>query len=219
MTLNTLLLDAGNTIVYLDHDVVGDIVGLDADRLREAEGVAKRRYEERLQRSRNHEDGWRVFVGGLLESAGATGDIDAQVTRLRAIHDEKNLWRRVPSELPAALQRIRDAGWHVGIVSNSEGRLVEILETVGVLRFFDVVIDSGVVGVSKPDPRIFELALEALGVGPSSAIYAGDVPDVDVVGARAAGMDAVLIDTLDHYPDYVEAPRFQKTATFIDSLL
>ncbi|MEM9073187.1 MAG: HAD hydrolase-like protein [Myxococcota bacterium] len=56
-------------------------------------------------------------------------------------------------------------------------------------------------------------------MGPSSAIYAGDVPDVDVVGARAAGMDAVLIDTLDHYPDYVEAPRFQKTATFIDSLL
>ena len=75
------------------------------------------------------------------------------------------------------------------------------------------------VGLSKPDPAIFHLALERLESTPERAIYAGDVPKVDVVGARAANVQAVLIDTLDHYPDYADAPRYRTTAELIEELL
>ena len=59
---------------------------------------------------------------------------------------------------------------------------------------FDVVIDSHEVGVEKPDPRIFDFALEAAGCAPERAVYVGDIYRIDVVGARAAGIPAILFD-------------------------
>ena len=59
---------------------------------------------------------------------------------------------------------------------------------------FEFVIDSGEVGVEKPDPRIFQIALERMGVSAADALYVGDLYEVDVVGARAAGLDVVLLD-------------------------
>ncbi len=217
--LDTLLLDAGNTVIYLDHDEVAKLTGLDAATLERAEAMAKRRYEALLREQSNHEDGWYVFMRELLAHAGANGDLTDQVRSLRAAHDRKNLWRRVPNGLPDALAEIRAKGWALGIVSNSEGRLLDILGEVGVADLFDVVIDSGIVGVAKPDPRIFQLALEALGSSAERAIYAGDVPEVDVAGAQAAGMRAVLIDSLDHYPHYAASPRYRCTVDLIRALL
>lgn len=217
--LDTLLLDAGNTVVYLDHDEVARLTGLDADALRRAEATAKRRYEELLREQGTHEDGWHVFMTALLDHAGARGDVSGKVRALRAAHDERNLWRRVPPGLRQALAEAGGRGWKLGIVSNSEGKLLDILREVGVAHLFDVVIDSGVVGVAKPDPRIFDLALSALGSSRDQAIYAGDVPEVDVEGARAAGIRAALIDTLDHYPGYTAAPRFRHTVELIGALL
>ena len=60
--------------------------------------------------------------------------------------------------------------------------------------YFDVIIDSHIVGVAKPDPRIFQIALERLGVGPDEVRFAGDIYSIDVEGARAAGIEARLID-------------------------
>ena len=59
---------------------------------------------------------------------------------------------------------------------------------------FEFVIDSGEVGVEKPDPRIFQIALDRMGVTAADALYVGDLYEVDVVGARAAGLDVVLLD-------------------------
>jgi putative hydrolase of the HAD superfamily len=79
------------------------------------------------------------------------------------------------------------------VVSNSDGRVEEALVAAGLRDCFDVVLDSALVGVEKPDPAIFRAALAALGVAPDEALYVGDLYDVDVVGARAAGMEAVLL--------------------------
>jgi putative hydrolase of the HAD superfamily len=92
-----------------------------------------------------------------------------------------------------ALARLKSAGLLLGVVSNSEGRVAEALEAAELRQYFDVVIDSGLIGIEKPDPRIFHAALEALGVGADEALYVGDLYDVDVVGARAAGIEAVLL--------------------------
>jgi FMN phosphatase YigB (HAD superfamily) len=77
-------------------------------------------------------------------------------------------------------------------VSNSDGRVAQALDAAGLRHYFDVVIDSALVGLEKPDPGIFRAALEALAVAPEEALYVGDLYEVDVLGAQAAGIRAIL---------------------------
>ncbi len=218
MALRGVLLDAGNTVVYLDHGVIAEAIGCDEDAVRAAEGPAKHRYEAALRQGEAHDDGWFRFVRDVIEGAGANGDLDAQVRRLRAIHDDFNLWRRVPEGLVPTLEAMRAEGWKIGVVSNSEGRLHELFARLGLAHLFDVVIDSGRVGVDKPDPRIFHLATDALGLPPAECVYLGDIPAVDVDGARGAGLDAILIDTFGVFPDFDRAPRYRETRAALEVL-
>ena len=80
------------------------------------------------------------------------------------------------------------------------------------------MIDSHLEGVQKPNPEIFRRALTRLGVPPERAIYAGDIPEVDVLGARAAGMEGVVIDAFGHYAG-TDWPRVGSVAELIDHLL
>jgi putative hydrolase of the HAD superfamily len=83
-------------------------------------------------------------------------------------------------------------GVRVGVLSNSEGRLAELLAEIGIAHHFAAIIDSGRVGVEKPDPRIFQLAREALGgEAGEPAVHIGDSWSADVAGALAAGWRAV----------------------------
>jgi putative hydrolase of the HAD superfamily len=223
-----LLLDAGNTLVYLDHEALAqcarDAVGaleavVSAGALARAEPVAKRRYEALMTAGMSHEQGWHLHMCVLLESSGVPAD--AALRALPAIkreHERFNLWRKVPSELPEALTRAQRHGIRLGVVSNSEGRLNELFERVGLAPYFEIVVDSALEGVRKPDPEIFRRALARLGVQAQAALYAGDIPSVDVVGARAAGMEGVLIDTFDHFPDYRDAPRFASVAALLAAM-
>jgi len=219
-----LLLDAGNTLVYLDHDVLARLaaeVGLDvsAVRLRQGEATAKRRYEELMARGVSHEAGWDLYMRVVYESAGLDGEQALRATEAaRAEHDVFNLWRKVPAGLVDALQRARASGMRLGVVSNSEGKLAALLVRVGLMELLELVVDSGLEGVRKPDPEIFHRALGRLGVAADQALYAGDIPNVDVVGARAAGLEAVLIDTLDHYPTFQDAPRFHSVTALLKAM-
>jgi putative hydrolase of the HAD superfamily len=219
-----LLLDAGNTVVFLDYGALAEAasgagLAVSADALARAEPTAKRRYEAAMRSGVSHEDGWTLHMQAIFEAAGLSSEgARAATVAARAAHDDFNLWRRVPSELPGALARARAAGLRVGIVSNSEGQLLELLARLGITHLFEHVLDSGVEGVRKPDPAIFQRALARFGTQASRALYAGDIPQVDVDGARAAGMDAVLIDPLDHYPDYTDAQRFPSVAALLGAL-
>ena len=74
-----------------------------------------------------------------------------------------------------------------------------------------MIIDSHIVGVAKPDPRIFQIALERIGVGPDEARFAGDIYSIDVEGARAAGIEARLIDQHQRY-HWVEHEKIRHIA-------
>jgi HAD superfamily hydrolase (TIGR01549 family) len=221
---DVLLLDAGNTLVYLDHDVLAACAreaGTDvaAAALARAEPLAKRRYEAQLTAGTSHEQGWDLYMCVLLESAGVAPDAtQSALEAIKAEHVRFNLWRKVPHELPEALTRARRSGIRLGVVSNSEGRLMDLFQRVGLADQFELVVDSALEWVRKPDPEIFRRALARMGGVPASAaLYAGDIPSVDVVGARAAGMDGVLIDTFDHFPDYLDAPRFASVSALLAS--
>ena len=137
---------------------------------------------------------------------------------LQRLHAECHLWGRVAPDTRATLDRLRGAGLRLGVVSNSDGRVEEALVAAGLRDQFEVVLDSALVGVEKPDPAIFRAALAALDVQPDEALYVGDLYEVDVVGARAAGMDAVLLLPPDT-PQRPDCRTFTTLAALADDLL
>jgi HAD superfamily hydrolase (TIGR01509 family) len=118
--------------------------------------------------------------------------LNAVRVTLERLHAERHLWSGIAADTHDALGRLRAGGLRLGVVSNSDGRVAEALRAAGLEQYFDVIIDSMHAGVEKPDPAIFRPALEALDVRPEETVYVGDLYDVDVAGARAAGMAAVL---------------------------
>lgn len=225
LSLDALLLDAGNTLVFLSHEAVADVVTshghpVDARVLAREEGVAKRRYEALMAAGVSHEDGWGLYLRALLESGGlAVEDARAMIAPLRRAHDAFNLWRRVPPGTAEALGRARASGMRVAVVSNSEGRLPELFERVGLGPHVELVVDSHHEGVRKPDPELFRRALARLGVRAERSVYLGDIPGVDVEGARAAGLEAVLVDPLGFYADYRDAARVESVAAYVAAVL
>jgi HAD superfamily hydrolase (TIGR01549 family) len=99
------------------------------------------------------------------------------------------------------LRRLRDAGLRLGIISNFEEWLERLLDQLRVREYFDVRVISGVEGMEKPDPRIFELAMSRAGVDAGSSVHVGDSPTFDVEPAGALGMFPVLIDRRERFPD------------------
>lgn len=217
-----LLLDVGDTLAFFDAAAMaaalaGAGVAVAPERLAAGLAAAKRRYQAHMSRTPGERDGWGVLVRGLLAEAGLTDDA-AVLAAVRRAHMEFNFWRRVPDGLAEALGRARARGLRLAVVSNSEGRVAELLARLELLPHFEVVVDSHLEGVQKPDPRIFARALARLGVAPERAVYAGDIPEVDVLGARAAGMAGVLIDP-DARHAASEWPRVDSVARLIDLLL
>jgi putative hydrolase of the HAD superfamily len=103
------------------------------------------------------------------------------------------------------LRVLTDEGYRLGLISNFELWLEEMLVELEVGDLFEVRVVSGAEGVEKPDPRIYELALERAGVRPEAAVHVGDSPALDVEPAAAAGMHTVLLDRLGRYPDHAGA--------------
>jgi putative hydrolase of the HAD superfamily len=118
------------------------------------------------------------------------------------------LWSRVLPETPPLLEKLRARGYCLGVISNSIGTMEQQLQRVGLARHFQVIIDSAVVGVEKPHPEIFRLALARVpgGVEPAQAVFVGDTNATDIGGAELAGLHGVLIDRVGAYRD-AECPR------------
>jgi putative hydrolase of the HAD superfamily len=222
---HALLLDAGDTLLFMDYGALTDALRdlgevVPRERLERAMFTAKAAYQRIVREKSQHENGWFALVRALLVGAGvAEARAQSLLAPLRAIHDDFYFWRSVPVDLGPALQRARTAGIRLSIVSNSEGRLLSVLERVGIRDWFEVVVDSHLEGLAKPDPAIFQRALGRLGVAPARAIYAGDLPEIDLVGANAAGMHAVLVDALGSYRDQPELPSVGSVAQLVDELL
>lgn len=196
-----VLYDAGGTLVTMDPVRFGDIIEPIVGSRPPGDVLLEAHYRAMDAIARNsHLVGegpatwWPWWLGQLLEYAGLEANPDA----IRELAVSKQLWR---APLPGALdgvQAVVDAGLQVAVVSNADGTVEQDLEAAGFGDFFNVVIDSTLTGVSKPDPAIFTFALEALGVSPEEAWYVGDSTLFDLQGAEAAGFgEFVLVDPLD----------------------
>ncbi len=108
---------------------------------------------------------------------------------------------RLLPRVPETLQTLKDRGFIVGLVSNRSRPCQEECEQLGLLHYFDFAYVAAEVDAWKPDPRIFERALSLSGSTPDRTLYVGDNYYADVIGARNAGLQVVLIDREAVFPE------------------
>jgi putative hydrolase of the HAD superfamily len=203
VSLRAVLFDLGNTLLFLDYDRMAPAVSQAIGVPLTSKTLAAQAKPAALALERadtTDRERATVYLEQLFLLAGVP---DAKLPEVRdallRLHQERHLWSGHDSRTPEALDRLRAAGFRLGVVSNSDGRAEEALVAAGLRTCFEVVVDSQLVGFEKPDPRIFHLALKQMGVRPDEAVYVGDIYEVDVVGARRAGMSVVLVDPLSNH--------------------
>jgi putative hydrolase of the HAD superfamily len=118
---------------------------------------------------------------------------------------QRSLWTSTFSWVSDSLTHLAKLGYRMSVISNSDGRVETILDELGLREHFEIVIDSYLVGLEKPDRRIFELALHELNLEPQQAVYIGDIFYVDVWGANQAGVGAIHLDQRGLYQGWVGA--------------
>jgi len=209
VAIETVFLDAGGVLVYpnwirVSKTLARHGVEVAAAALRAAEPHAKKRIDscETIQATNDQQRGWTYF-NLVLAGAGVALDerTDAALAELHAYHQQHNLWETVGGDVRSALAALRGLGCRLVVVSNANGTLLAHMERLGLTPRFDHIFDSHDEGVEKPDPRFFRIALERTGSDAASTIHVGDLYHVDVVGARSAGLQAILVDEANLYPE------------------
>lgn len=223
--IETLFLDAGGVLVVPNWQRISDALSAHGVRvapaaLAAAEPHAKRRVDvpDLVRHGNDSERGWAYF-NLVLEHAGVarSPETDGALEELQAYHAAHNLWELVPDGVVPALVRLRALVPRLVVVSNANGLLSAVMERLGLARFFDVMLDSEVEGVEKPDPRLFAIALERAGARPETTLHVGDLYWIDVQGARAAGLRAVLLDAAGLYGG-ADCPRVRSLGELADVL-
>jgi len=148
------------------------------------------------------DDMWRAYQLAYVKEVGVPleGWEDA-IAELFAAFSTPGMWSRVVPGAVDGLRALHATGVTLAIVSNSDGTLEGRLAAEGICQAgpgagvpVTIVIDSAAVGVAKPDPGIFRIALEATGVAPDRTVHVGDTVSADVVGALAAGVRPLHLD-------------------------
>lgn len=205
--VRAVFLDLGGVFYLPDHGrMVAALARLELtierDRLDEAHyhGVAA------LEEFRDGDGSiWHAYNRAYARVCGVPADdVDAAMAVLLEEFERGGVWTRVIPGSRAALQELATLGLRIAVVSNADGTVEEQLRDDVICQVgpgpgvtVELILDSAVVGVSKPDPAIFGLALDAMGVAPGDTVHVGDTPAADVVGARAAGVTPILVDPYD----------------------
>lgn len=145
---------------------------------------------------------WRAVVGPALGVADGDPRLGPCVDALFAHYASPDAWT-VYDDVAPALERLRDRGLGLGVVSNFDGRLPGILAGLGLRDRFDTIVWSSMAGAAKPAPEIFELAARRLGIDVVEISHVGDDLAADVAGARAAGAGAIHLDRSGTSPDAI----------------
>lgn len=206
--LRAVFFDVGNTLVYPHPSVsevcrqilaeeghVHDLSAIDA-----LMPLVDAFYEDRY---RSDDTFWtdeaetsQVWIGMyslLCRELGIEDEAERIALRVYDEFGRADRWRAYDDVIPA-FRRLRDRGLRLGLISNWDKRLTGLMEGMGISPLLDTIVSSAEVGLHKPDPRIFELACERLGVRPDECAHVGDHQYADVLGARTVGMLPILID-------------------------
>src|SRR5271167_1066257 len=168
----------------------------------------KREFDAGLMGGKVDHGFWWTFHTYLLQSVNALDDGVRDVL-VENTQNSAN-WDQILPGTRDALERLRRE-YAIAVISNADGRIDAVLRRCGIVDCFASITDSGKVGHEKPHPAIFEAALREMKAAPAESLYVGDVYSVDYVGARNAGMQAVLFDVAGAYRER-DFPRVESLA-------
>lgn len=200
--MKALGFDFGQTLAELDYEFVAQRlrehgVGFDA---RAALANSKQAWLiYGAKKNDGHAEAWLAMMAAQLTGGGIPSDRAEELSAwFWQEQPRHNLWRRPIPGMIELVSELKRAGTPIAIISNSEGHLAELVDELGWTPHFDVVVDSGRVGLDKPDPRIFTHACQALGVTNEQLLHVGDAWEADVQGALGASASAVWFDREHH---------------------
>jgi putative hydrolase of the HAD superfamily len=138
---------------------------------------------------------WKELVRRVFAAHGGLNDFDRYFDHIYDVFRSKESWRVFEDVTESGLlDQLKNTGIVLGVVSNWDSRLPEILKNTGLAPYFNFILASTVVGSAKPDAAIFKEALQRAGVAPEQACHIGDEPATDIAGARNVGIHSILID-------------------------
>lgn len=207
-----IFFDVGNTLLFPNRARM--LAPLSAaqhpslERWQALERRTKQEFDAGMRSGKIDHGFWWTFHTYLLQELNALDD-GVRNTLVENTQNSAN-WDQIFPETRDALDRIkRDYG--IAVISNADGKIDAVLRRCGICDCFASITDSGIVGHEKPHPAIFEAALRQMNAPPDESLYVGDVYSVDYVGARNAGMDAVLFDVAGAYRER-DFPRVESLA-------
>jgi HAD superfamily hydrolase (TIGR01509 family) len=200
--LRFVFFDVGNTLLFPNRARI--LAALPEDRRptleqwQALERRTKKEFDEGMVGGRVDRGFWWTFHTHLLEELNLLEDglRDVLVENTRRSAN----WDVMLPGTREALERIR-GDYSTAVISNADGKIEDVLRRCGIADCFDSITDSGIVGQEKPHLAIFQAALLAMQAKAAESVYVGDVYSVDYVGARNAGMQAILFDVAGAYRD------------------
>lgn len=211
MPIKALFFDVGNTLLFPNRDTMlaplhqRQIFPL-TDLLQKIERQTKREFDSLAESNSTVDHGfWHIYYSHLLDELGTPDEAICAdlVSRTRVSAN----WSNIRPHTREILLRLAE-NYRLGVISNADGNIAEILERCGISDCFESITDSGIVGKEKPHPAIFEAAVRSLGVTPEESLCTGDVYSVDYLGATRFGMQSVLFDVVGAYRD-TDLPRVE----------
>ena len=216
----TMVFDVGGTLLRFDLDKLARAylgacaaqgLSLDFARVRAVVEALELELPARTQQRRiSLEEGygtnfWDDFYGEGFRRLGIAGDMSAAVVDIRERFQRAEYEALFADVLPT-LAALAARGVTMGILSNYSPNCEDVLRQVGIHSYFSFFVVSGLAGVEKPDPRIFDLVVRAANRSRSEIVYIGDSLFHDIQGAARGGLDALLVDRFNRYPEFT-GPR------------
>jgi putative hydrolase of the HAD superfamily len=203
MAIEALFFDVGNTLLFPSREKMlqplhARGVVPSEELLQAIERDTKQEFDSMMESHAAIDHGfWQMFYSHLMRDLGIQDDeICADlVARTRTSAN----WCEIRPGTRESLLRLRER-YRLAVISNADGKIVDVLTRCGIADCFETITDSGIVGKEKPHPAIFEAALRNLGVAAAQSLYTGDVYSVDYLGSTAVGMQCVLFDVPRAYP-------------------
>jgi len=213
--------DVGNTLLFPNRKrILAPLyerkIAPTEEQLRQLEVEIKHRFDDIVEHGgRADESFWSMFYRCLFEML----EIQDEPMRRQLVASTRNSanWDQPRPGTREALARIREK-YKTAVISNSDGKIAEVVSRAGIADGFLSITDSGIVGKEKPHPLIFETALQSVGAQPGESLYVGDVYSVDYCGATKAGMRAILFDVPGAYRDK-GAPRVESLEELVEKLV